>query len=275
MEPALQQTGDVLRDVEVERIKRGRWQTRRDFNPVALQELAESIEVNGVLQPIVVRFDPDDGLYEIIAGERRWRAAQQALQYAVPVIVKKCTIAEATKYCLIENIQRDDLNPIEEAQLLDRLITSFGLTHRQAAYEIGKSRPYVSNQVKLLTLPEMVQQLLIEEKLETGHVKPLLPLPKDIQIMLANMAVRMSWSVRTIEKRANEHLVGMGEREDKLPQGRDPNLVSLENGLQCQYAMNFHVDFDTKKGRGTLQVQFDNVDQLQGLLERWGYDVPD
>lgn len=188
-------TGDTLTQIDIKSVRAGRFQPRSQMNDDALQELAESIKAQGVIQPIIVREFGLDA-YEIIAGERRWRAAQLAGLTEIPAVIKKINDKTAMAMGLIENIQREDLNPIEEAQGLRRLIEEFGLTHETIAEVIGRSRSAVSNSLRLLKLPEPIQEMLYQRQLEMGHARSLLSLAVNQQIDLAQKAVKNGWSVR-------------------------------------------------------------------------------
>ncbi len=260
------------RYIDIDLIKRGRWQPRRDFNQVALEELAHSIEASGVIQPIVVRFDKKDGLYEIIAGERRWRATQLAGEYRVPAIVRNdLDDAAARALSLVENIQREDLDPIEEAEGIRALIKQCELSHTEAAKRVGKSRPFVSNALRLLELNPVVQGLIKKKQLDTGHGKALLALNDQWQLNLANMAAHRGWSVRKLEARVAEirDMINGTFTPDEAA-ARDPNLVALENQLQNKFGQKFTVDFDPDKGKGRVVIKYHTLEELQGLLESWG-----
>ncbi len=192
-----------LRQIPIHRLQPSRFQPRRDFAPESLQELAESIRAQGILQPIVVRALGEER-YEIIAGERRWRAAQLAGLLTVPVLVKDITDKAAMALALIENIQRENLNPVEEAFALQRLLEEFSLTHEQIAQSIGKSRAAVTNLLRILQLQEEVQRMLRERKIDLGHAKVLLGLSGEQQLQAAQQIVSRSFSVRETERLVKE-----------------------------------------------------------------------
>lgn len=194
-------SGDRLTTVAVKDIRPGRYQARVQIDDEALQELADSIKAQGVIQPVIVR---EHGLsrYELIAGERRWRAAQIAGLTEIPAVIKTISDETALAMGLIENLQRENLNPIEEAQGLKRLADEFGLTHETIAQAVGKSRSAISNSLRLLSLPEPVQEMLYQRRLEMGHARALLTLPVVEQLELAQKAVKNGWSVREVERRS-------------------------------------------------------------------------
>ncbi|MCG7961651.1 MAG: ParB/RepB/Spo0J family partition protein [Candidatus Thiodiazotropha taylori] len=263
-----------LRKIPVEKIKRGRYQPRRHFDPVALAELTESIEQQGVIQPVVLFFDKVDGMYELIAGERRWRASMQACLYEIPAVVRKdLTPEQAGAMSLIENVQREDLSPIEEALALQRLTEEFKLTHLEVAKSVGKSRSHVTNLLRLLELSEEVQTLLDQKKLDVGHAKPLLPLPKRYQIELATMAIQREWSVRILTERVNDTkaiLSGQASRHS-LPD-RDPNIDRLERLISEKYCLPCQVTFSDSQAKGRVTLTYHSLEELQGLLETWGIE---
>jgi ParB family chromosome partitioning protein len=277
--PTLPQTADSspegqFRNLPIEKIKRGRWQPRRHFDPQALAELAESIEQQGVIQPLVVRFDKTDGLYELIAGERRWRASMQAGLYEVPVLTRnELTLEQACAASLIENIQREDLTPIEEAQAIQRLIEEFKLTHQEAADSVGKSRSHVTNLLRLLELSEAVQALIDKKQLDVGHAKTLLPLPKRYQIELATLAIRREWSVKVLTERVNDtKAILSGQASRKSQPDRDPNIDRLERLIRDKYCLPCEVSFSDRQANGKVCFTYYSLEELQGLLGAWGIE---
>ncbi len=262
------------RHIDLDQLKRGRWQPRCQFDQEKLQELADSIEEVGIIEPLVVRYDKQDGKYEIVAGERRWRAAQVAMLSKVPVIIRNdLDDQKARLMALIENVQREDLNPIEEAEGLHDLVEQCNLTHREAGQRTGKSRPYISNTLRLLELEESVKQYLREGKLETGHAKHLLTLAPRIQADLARMAVRFRWSVRQIGKRAEEMKELTSGTVPDPKKGRDPNLVRLERIIREKYGMSVRIDYDERVLKGRVVIDWYSLDELQGLLEAWSLSI--
>ncbi|MES9940335.1 MAG: ParB/RepB/Spo0J family partition protein [Candidatus Thiodiazotropha sp. 6PLUC2] len=267
-------TAGQLRNVPVDKIKRGRWQPRRHFDPEALAELTESIEQQGVIQPVVLRFDKTDGQYELIAGERRWRASMQAYLHEIPAIVRNdLTLAQACAMSLIENVQREDLSAIEEALGLQRLIEEFKLTHQEAAQSVGKSRSHLTNLLRLLELSEPVQALVDKKKLDVGHAKTLLPLPSRYQIELATMAIQREWSVKVLTERVNDiKAILSGQASRTAQPDRDPNIDRLERLLSEKYCLPCQVTFSDSQAKGRVTLTYHSLEELQGLLESWGID---
>ena len=258
------------RYVDVDLLKRGRWQPRRYFDETKLQELADSIEQVGIIEPIITRFDKHDGLYEIIAGERRWRAAQLAMVYQVPVMVRNdLTDNQARSMALIENLQREDLNPIEEAEGIQALIDQLNITHQEAGGRTGKSRPYITNSLRLLDLHPTVQDYLRTGDLNAGHAKQIYTLPERMQIDIARMAVKLGWSVRQIGKRAVE-LKNLLSKEGQGVERVNSDINRVESIISEHYSMPTKLDFDPKKSRGTLTFEWNSIDELHGLLNAWG-----
>ena len=247
-------------------IQRGRYQPRRDFNAESLQELADSIAAQGVVQPIVVR-PVSGGRYEIIAGERRWRASQQAGLSEIPVVIRDVSDQTAMAMGLIENIQRDDLNPLEEATALHRLLNEFELTHQQIAQAVGKSRTSVTNLLRLLDLEEAVKGLIQERRLEMGHARALLGLKGQAQTDTARMVVAQGLSVRETERLVRRLLGGepaSGRRRQDT--GRDdPNIRKLEGGLTDRLGARVKIQ-QGDGGKGKLVISYNSLDELEGIL---------
>ena len=260
--------GERLDSVPVASIKPGRYQPRSQMDDASLAELAESIKAQGIIQPLIVR---EYGLseYELIAGERRWRAAQIAGLTEVPVVVKRINDKAALAIGLIENIQRENLNPIEEAQGLKRLIDEFGLTHDTVAEAVGRSRSAVSNSLRLLKLPAPVQDLLFARSLEMGHARALLSLPVADQLDLANKAVRNGWSVRETERRSQNLRAG---KKPEAPKQIDPDLRRLNETLTQSLGVVAEVKSRNRK-KGTLVLHFDSADTFAALMERLGVEL--
>ncbi|MEJ1379871.1 MAG: ParB/RepB/Spo0J family partition protein [Candidatus Sedimenticola sp. (ex Thyasira tokunagai)] len=258
-------TGSVS-SLAVDLIQRGRFQPRRDFNPERLQELADSIAAQGVVQPIVVR-PVDGGRYEIIAGERRWRAGQQAGLSEIPVVVRDVNDQVAMAMGLIENIQRDDLNPLEEAGALHRLLNEFELTHQEIAKAVGKSRTTVTNLLRLLDLNADVKRCIEERSLEMGHARALLGLKGEFQSDAARRVVSQGLSVRETEKLVRR-LQGEepGTAKSKPSVKEDPNIRSLENSLTEKLGARVKVQ-QGAGGKGKLVVSYNNLDELEGILD--------
>jgi ParB family chromosome partitioning protein len=269
--------GAVLQDVPVDRLRPGRYQPRRIMDEDALSELAESIRAQGVMQPIVVREAGET--YEIIAGERRWRAATRAGLARVPVLVRQVDDQSAMALALIENIQREDLRPLEEAAALQRLLREFDLTQQQVADAVGKSRVAVTNLLRLLNLSAPVRELLDEGGLEMGHARALLGLPAPEQLALARTVVDQKLTVRETEKRVRTALDRARGRaagdDDGAPSpasgpARDPDVARLEAALSDQLGAPVSIR-QGPGGSGRLEIRFHSLDVLQGVLTKLGW----
>lgn len=250
----------------IDRIQRSRFQPRRDFDQDSLRELADSIAAQGVIQPIVVR-PVAEGMHEIIAGERRWRAAQQAGLSEIPVVVRRVDEQSAIAIALIENIQRDDLNPLEEATALQRLLGEFGLTHMQVAEAVGKSRTTVTNLLRLLELNDDVKGLLEQGKLEMGHARALLGLKGTQQSAAAARTVARGLSVRETEK-VVRRMQQAGEDEKDPPAKRsqpDPNVRRLQDDLTDRLGARVQIQHGNR-GAGKLVIAYNSLDELDGIL---------
>lgn len=255
---------DTVAELGVERIRRGRYQPRRDFDADSLQELADSIAAQGVLQPIVVRA-LDDGDYEIVAGERRWRAAQQAGLAKIPVVVREVDEKTALAIALIENIQRDDLHPLEEASALHRLLDEFNLTHQQVAEAVGKSRTTVTNLLRLLELEPEVKAFLDQRKLEMGHARALLGLKGPNQAEAARQVVNRGLSVRETEKLVRR-LQGEETNEPRPEKpALDPNIRRLQDDLADRLGARVAIQHGGG-GAGKLVIAYNSLDELDGIL---------
>ncbi len=260
----LAQEGE-LRHLPLQQIQSGKHQPRRHWNDQALDELAASIKAQGVIQPVVVR-ELGRNRYELIAGERRWRAAQRAQLSEIPALVKKVSEAAVPAMALIENIQRQDLTPLEEADALKRLIDDFDLTHQQAADAVGRSRASVSNMLRLTELPESIKKLLDEDKLDMGHARCLLTLDEAIAVPLARQAVTLGWSVRELEQAARRaQTTPKGKARPAAP--RDANISALERELGERFATRVELA-QGKAGRGKLVIHYHSNDELEGILQK-------
>jgi ParB family chromosome partitioning protein len=253
----------------VEKIQRGRFQPRREFDPTALQELADSIKAQGVVQPIVVR-PVDDGMHEIIAGERRWRAAQLAEQSEVPVVIRDVDDRAAMAMGVIENIQRENLNAVEEAGALHRLLNEFGLTHQQVAEAVGKSRSAVSNSMRLLDLNEDVIALLNARELEMGHGRALLALKGESQSSTARQVAKKKLSVRATEALV-KRLLASEEAEKVEPKAAtqmksDPDVERLVTKLSEKLGAQVKLQ-QARHGKGKLVISYNSLDELDGILD--------
>ena len=266
--------GERLRNLPIEQMQPGKYQPRSHMDPERLAELAESIKAQGLIQPIIVRGIGKDR-YEIIAGERRWRAAQLASLREVPVVVRETDDHAALAMALIENIQREDLNPLEEAQGLQRLIKDFGLTHEQAAQAVGRSRSAASNLLRLLNLAEPVQTMLMAGDIDMGHARALLALERAAQITAANQIAQKKLSVREAEslvKRigAEFSLVSPKPKKEK---SRDLRRIEEELSDLLTAEVEVRVKKRVKRnGRveemGEVSVQFGSLEELNGLIDR-------
>ena len=268
--------GDELAHLPVEQLTRGKYQPRVDMRQEALEELAISIRNQGVIQPIVVRplASPAPGAprYEIIAGERRWRAAQIAGLKTIPAVIRKVADAAAIAMALIENIQREDLNPLEEARALERLIAEFGVTHAQAAEAVGRSRAAVSNLLRLLELAPEVAEMLEKRQLEMGHARTLLPLTqRRQQLEVAQQVVRDGLSVRQTESLVRELTDPAREKASRgniaAPQHTDPNVSALQQDLTERLGAKVLIQ-QGSGGKGKLVVAYNSLDELDGILSR-------
>ncbi len=255
------------RELAVELLKRGRYQPRLDIRQESLEDLADSIKAQGVVQPIVVRpiRETAEGVrFEIIAGERRWRAAQLAGLQKVPVIVRDVPDEAAVAMALIENIQREDLNPLEESRALDRLTREFELTHQQAAEAVGRSRAAVSNLLRLLDLGDEVKALVEQRQLEMGHARALLGLadPK-AQAAAAREVVKKGLSVRETERLVKKLQAPL--KPAAAPRSRDPDIRRLEGELADKLGARVALQHSSS-GRGKLVVSYNSLDELEGIL---------
>ncbi|MFZ1326978.1 MAG: ParB/RepB/Spo0J family partition protein [Candidatus Contendobacter sp.] len=257
---------ESLRQVPVESIAPGRYQPRQDLREDRLRELADSIRVQGVVQPIVVR--PLGGeRYELIAGERRWRAAQLAGLREVPAVIRAVPDQAAIAIALIENIQREDLNPLEEATALHRLIAEFALTHQQAAEAVGRSRAAVSNLLRLLELSEEVQRLVRERKLDMGHARALLPLALPLQQEAARQVLLRGLSTRETEelaRRLQQNAPVAARPEPVL----DPNIRVLQDDLSERLGARVRVRHAATSGKGCVMIHYGSLEELDGILAR-------
>jgi ParB family chromosome partitioning protein len=253
-----------LKMIPVGNIQAGKYQPRRHWNDEALDELAASIKAQGLIQPVVVRAIGKDK-YELIAGERRWRAAQRAQLSELPAIVKDVPEQSVLAMALIENIQRQELTPLEEAQALGRLIDEFDLTHQQAADAVGRSRASVSNLLRLMELPASIKQMLDEGKLEMGHARCLLTLQASIAEPLALEAARNGWTVRELEEAARRAQTAPVGKAKTAATTRDPNVANLERELAERLAAKVEVA-QGRGGKGKLVIHFHSNDELEGIL---------
>jgi len=251
-----------LSEIDVDRIQRGRYQPRQVFEPEALQELADSIRSQGVVQPIVVR--PEGNHFELVAGERRWRAAQLAGLQKIPAVVRELDAKSTAAIALIENIQREDLNPLEEAQAFMRLIEEFDLTHQQVADSVGRSRAAVSNLLRLLDLADPVKQQVNDGLLDMGHARALLALIRHDQIEVARLVVNRGLSVRETEMLVKKTLAAQPGGKAKAV-ARDPDVKRLENQISEKLGAGVKIK-SGKKGAGQLIISFNSSAELDGII---------
>jgi ParB family chromosome partitioning protein len=254
-----------LHTLPIEYLQRGKYQPRKDINPEKLQELIDSIKAQGIIQPIVVRLIARDK-YEIVAGERRWRAAAQAGLQEVPVVIKEIDDRSAMAIALIENIQREDLNPLEEAEALRRLLDEFEMTHQHIADAIGKSRTTVTNLLRLIDLHADVKKLLLNKQLEMGHARALLSLDGLQQVTAANKIVKEGLNVR-----AAERLVKESQAEPKIKKIRviDSDTLRLQENLTAKLGAKVIIDHK-ENGAGRLVIAYSSLEELDGIIEQIG-----
>ncbi|MCP4876900.1 MAG: ParB/RepB/Spo0J family partition protein [Gammaproteobacteria bacterium] len=254
---------DALMELDIDRIQRGKYQPRQVFEPEALQELAESIRVQGIVQPIVVR--PEGNHFELVAGERRWRAAQLAGLQKIPAVIRDLDSRSVAAIALIENIQREDLNPLEEAQAFLRLIEEFDLTHQQVAESVGRSRATVSNLLRLLDLAEPVKEQVNKGLLNMGHARALLALIRHDQIEIAKLVINRGLSVRETEVLVKKTL-SADTIVKSTPKTVDPDIKRLENRISEKLGAGVKIK-PGKKGSGQLVISFHSAAELDGILE--------
>ena len=260
----------TLKQISVVNIQRGRYQPRSVFEEGALAELAESIKSQGIVQPVVVRpvgqNEQGGTQYELIAGERRWRAAQLAGLHEVPAVIRDVPDEAAIAMALIENIQRENLNPLEEAVALKRLMDEFGMTHQQVAEAVGRSRAAVSNLLRLLELSLQVKPMVEAGDLDMGHARALLPLPVEQQLSVAQKIVAGGLSVRATEALVRKILHGAAA-EPSSTATQDPDVARLERDLSDKLGATVNVRYNTA-GKGQLTIKYSSLDELDGILTR-------
>jgi ParB family chromosome partitioning protein len=254
-----------LQTLPIEYMQRGKFQPRQDINPEKLQELADSIKAQGIIQPIVVRQLAYEK-YEIVAGERRWRAAQMAGLTQVPVVIKEIDDRAAMAIALIENIQREDLNPLEEAEALRRLLDEFDMTHQHIAEAIGKSRTTVTNLLRLMDLHPDVKKLLLANQLEMGHARALLSLEGLKQVALANKVVKEGLTVRATERLVKESHIEPKTRKAKIV---DIDTLRLQDDLTAKLGAKVIIDHK-ENGSGKLVITYSSLDELDGIIDQLG-----
>ena len=251
-----------LESCKIDNLKAGKYQPRSHMNQIALNELAESIKIQGIMQPIVVRV-VGDKKYEIVAGERRWRAAKLANLSEVPILIKDIPDESALAMALIENIQREDLNSIEEAKGIQRLIDEFGMTHESASHILGKSRTTVTNLLRLLNLSEHVQKALLEGKIEMGHARAMLSLSASEQVMLCHKAINNNLSVREVE----ELITQTNPTKKKIQIQKIADIVNFETNLSDKLGTSVKISHKSN-GSGVLKINYNNLNQLDTILKK-------
>jgi ParB family chromosome partitioning protein len=262
-------SGDVMRSLAIDALKAGRYQPRTKMNADALQELADSIKAQGLMQPVLVRQPGKDGKHEIIAGERRWRAAMLAGLTEMPALIRDVPDQSAAALSLIENIQREDLNPLEEAHGFQRLIDEFGLTHDQVSQAVGRSRSAVTNLLRLTQLAQPVQEMVHAGSIDMGHARALLPLAADQQVLLAKRIAQDGLSVREVERLASSN--GSGQAKSQVRKAKpavDPDIRRLETDLADALGATVTIKPKKKKGVGQIMINYSSLDQLDGILAK-------
>ena len=261
---------DKLTTLDVAHIRPGRYQPRRVMDEAELAELADSIRAQGLIQPVVVR---ELGLseYELIAGERRWRACQLAGLTEIPAVIKAVNDEAALAMGIIENIQRADLNPVEEAQGYKRLVDEFGLTHENLAQAVGKSRSAISNSLRLLSLPEQIQQHINQGLLEMGHARALITLPVLAQLQLAEVAIKQAWSVREMERQAQVWQQNQEPANKKTISAVDSDVLRLQAAIADKLGLAVKIQANQQQ-KGKLVLHFNNADEFQQMLNALNLD---
>ena len=252
--------------IELNKLFSGKTQPRKSFNDQSLESLSESIRSSGIMQPIVVRKTEFDDKYEIIAGERRWRAAGIANLKKVPVIVRKVDDKKSLVLSLIENIQREDLNAVEEAEAINKLITNYNLSHQQASTSLGKSRSAITNALRLLTLDKKIHDYIVNKSLEMGHARALIGFDKDKQIKLAKKIIAENLSVREVESIVKGR-VSKSKNTKKII--KDPNIGALEAKLSSKLGMQVKISHNQKNQKGRLEIKYHGLDELDHLITKF------
>lgn len=264
--PPQQPAGDAVREISIDQIDRNPYQTRTHFDETALNELADSIKVTGVVQPITVR--PISGRYQLITGERRWLASGRAGKKTVPAIVRQVSNEQAMEITIIENLQREDLNPVEQARAYERLAREFNLTQEQMAQRTGKDRSSVANFLRLLKLPAEVLTLVESGKLSFGHAKALMPLDSpEAMLRLAQHAVQLSMSVRQVEGAVSNTLTPEPAKP-KPERALDPNVREAEQ--QLQRTLGLRVQIQDKHGKGKIVLEYKSLEDFDRVLDMLG-----
>ena len=263
-ESAISASEKLLQQLPIELVRQSPYQPRQMMKPEALEALASSIRKQGVVQPIVVR--KVNGEFQLIAGERRWRAAQQAGLQEIPAVIKKVNDQEAAAIALIENLQREDLNPLEEAQAFANLIEKFGLTHHEIGEVVGRSRAAVSNSLRLLALVDSVKEMLNQGQIEMGHARALLALGKKEQKICAQTIVKRQLSVRAAEKLVKQAQQN-DEKKSQSSKQVDPDIARLEQKISDKLGANVTIQY-SPNGSGRLQIRYNNLEEFEGIVEK-------
>ena len=254
-----------LQNLPIELIRQSPYQPRQIMEPEALDALAQSIRQQGVVQPIVVRKNADE--YELIAGERRWRAAQQAGLQEIPAVIKSVNDQEAAAIAIIENLQREDLNPLEEAQAFANLIDKFGLTHQEIGEVVSRSRSAVSNSLRLLELAEPVKDMLNQSELEMGHARALLALKEQQQIKCAQAIVQRQLSVRGAEALVKQLLQTGTKKKSSGASHQDHDVSRMEHKLSDRLGASVSIQH-SQNGSGRMQIRYTNLDEFEGIVNK-------
>ncbi len=257
--------GDGILFLDINDIKPNSKQPRKNFSDEKIEELARSIEAHGIIQPIMVRQSGEG--YEIIAGERRWRAARRASLKKVPCIIRELSEEQNMLVAIIENMQREDLNPMEEAEALNQMITTFGLTQEEVSRSVGKSRPYITNALRLLKLPEAIQDLVVQGDLSSGHARAIIAVRDDQkQLNLANRVVKEGLSVREIESLAGRENEGPVKKQAKSRiRNKTREIADFEEELKNTLGTKVAISYGTRKGK--IEIEYYSRDELERLLE--------
>jgi ParB family chromosome partitioning protein len=259
----LLEEGEHVTDVSVNEIRPNPYQPRKEFDPAAIEELSQSIREHGIIQPLIVRKSIKG--YELVAGERRLRAAKEAGLKKVPVVVKEYTDQKLMEIALIENLQREDLNPLEEAEAYEKLIAHYSYTQEALAKKIGKSRPHVANMLRLLQLPQKIRKLVASSALSMGHARALLPVEKEeLQLQLAQDAVKKGLSVRQLEEIVKQLNVSRETKKKKVVK-KEPQLIEMEERLRTRFGTSVKIKKGSKRGK--IEIDFYSNEDLQRILD--------
>ena len=259
---------DSLKEITVDSISPNPYQARTVWNEQELAELAESVRANGIIQPIIVR--PAGTGYQLIAGERRFRAAKMASLATVPALIRKATDEQLHEWALVENIHRVNLNPIERAKAYQDYLSTFSLTQAEAAERLGEGRSAIANYLRILDLPQEIKQMLAEEKLSMGHARAILALPTDeLRRKLANRTMAGRLSVREVERLVRRYLAGTNKTSNS-PRSKAPHIMDLESKLASQLGTKVSIDTRKNGQRGRIMIEFYSLDEFDGILERLG-----